>query len=535
MLSNNSTNWAMRNFYLFAVTLLVASSCSRSISDMTIDYSRIWDDPVLHEMIVLGAQLEDPYSIDNMTKALENLYPTKAARVVLESTHYYLRFLPKNEEEFVQLEEYGLELLDHPVDYEIVQEGDYYHDPSIPEDEYTWQYAVVTKDAEIPQDIYYEILDECYIPSESDVQTRAGGIDWAAVEEEAYRLTGNLDKDALTKGSESGTPRGRITIVDSKLGSEAFGVKGVKVSCNSFVKFAHTFTDADGNYAMSKTFNSKPRYRLVFKNKYGFGIGFNLLIQPASASTLGKNSPTGLSVTITSSSERKLFTRCVVNNAAYDYYTDCKNNDGSISTPPSNLRIWLFQNLNCSSAVMLRQGAIVDNSIISDFLGDYTFLLKMFLPDITLGLKGINSSYADIYSVTVHELAHASHFMVVGKEYWDMFIKYILTSFISSGFVTYGAGTEENHGYCEVGEMWAYYLETMLYRERYNDPDIAFGQEYWFHPQIFIYLDDRGLTRSRIFPALTSEVTDKDILKKKLISMYPEFKSAINYAFGRYN
>ena len=94
-----------------------------------------------------------------------------------------------------RLTELGLELSDHPFDYQIVREGDYYHDPAIADEKITWQYAVAGKDVEFPEDIRCEILDRCYIP-ESDA-TRAPDIDWDAVERESFRLTGNEDT-ALT-------------------------------------------------------------------------------------------------------------------------------------------------------------------------------------------------------------------------------------------------------------------------------------------------------------------------------------------------
>ena len=100
--------------------------------------------------------------------------------------------------------------------------------------------------------------------------------------------------------------------------------------------------------------------------------------------------------------------------------------------------------------------------------------------------------------------------------------------------MTYGVGTEKNHGYCEVGEMWAYYVQSILYRERYGSSDKMFGTQFWFSPQILMYLDDRGIDRYKIFPALSSDITDKDMLKQKLISMYPQSRSIITKAFLRY-
>jgi len=527
----------MKNFFFSIALCLLALSCSGNLSLSSIPDPSTGEDALQHEMIVLGDRLDDPYSVSNITKALSSLYATRADRVVVEPTDYYIRFLPSSEDEYDALEESGLQLLDHPMDYEIVREGDYYHDPNVPEGDITWQYAVVRKGQDYPEWITHEVIDECYIPEHSEATKASDWVDWSEVEREAFRLTGNetLLSPEL-KGGESGCPSGTITIRDSALpaDSQVSGVKGVKVSCNSFVKFAHAYTDDEGNYQIDKKFNSNPRYRIVFKNKAGFAIGFNLLLQPASASTLGKHSPSGVSVEVNSSSERKLFSRCVVNNSAYEYFEKCRKDDSAIKTPPSNLRIWLFQKLKVGSAVMLRQGVLIDKSKLGQYLGDYSLLLKIFLPDITLGLSGLDD-YASIYATTTHELAHASHFMLAGKDYWNTYAEFIISSFISSGFVTYGSGTEEDHGYCEVGEMWAYYLQSQYYRERYSDPDAIFGTGYWFYPQVFLYLNERGLECNKIFPALTSDVTDRAMLQKKLISLNPQFKSAIKQAFNRYN
>lgn len=526
----------MKNFFLFFITVMTATSCLGTFLDLSGEHVDIDGHSISHDMIVLGEKLQDPYSVENMTRAYLSLYPTKADRVPIECTHLYVRFLPDGQLEYDELESDGLVLLDHPVDYAIVKEGDYYHDPSIDEDRITWQYSVVPVDYEFSEDIEYEILERCYIADDHLSLKSSGDVDWAEVEREAYRLSGN---EAMlvprTKSDPDSRPSGRITIEDEAKEGAIEGVKGVKVSCNTFVKFAHCYTDEDGYYQFDKSFDTEPRYRIVFKNRHGFGIGFNLLLSPASSSTLGKNSPEGVDVHITSSSERKLYTRSVVNNAAYDYYEQCHADGGkSMKTPPANLRIWLFQGLRKSSAVMLQQGTVVDESKLAEYLGDYMFLLKMFLPDITLGLKDLDT-YEDIYTTAVHELAHASHFMSAGRKYWDRYVGYIVKSYLSSGFVMYGTGTEEDHGYCEVGEMWAYYIESKLHNERYPERPLLFGTGYWFSPQIFFYLDERGLDRYKISAALTSDIYERDKLQKKLISLYPQFKSTINQVFIRYN
>ena len=524
----------MRGKITIALMSLTLMSCSKEtpLSERNLDYTYGRD--LSHDMIVLGDRLENPYKTENITKALNALYPTKADRVDVRTTNLYVRFLPADDSEYRRLEKLGIVMVDHPLDYDIVVEGDWYHDPEVPQEEVTWQYAVVPHDFAFPN-IRYEIIDECHI-SENDPGTRADGIDWEAVEREAYRLTGNENmlSEPLTRAGDKKVPSGRITIVDQAAnGGKAFGVAGVRVSCNSFVKFDHCYTDRDGYYTMNKSFSSDLRYRLVFQNEKGFSLGFNLILVPASVSTLGKTDPEGVNMTVTKDSEDKLFKRCVVNNAAYDYWTRCAADDLNISSPPSDLRIWLFDGLAASSAVMLHHGAIMDMELVRSYLGKFDSLIKFFLPDITVGTK-VMSDYNRIYSTACHELAHASHFSKVGTSYWNNYIAYILESYLKSGGKTYGEGTGARAGYCEIGEMWAYYMESLIYKDRYGGTFPTFGTYSWFYPQIFRYLDERGVSCSEIFSVLGESVKSRSDLKAALLIAYPSDRAAIEQVFSRY-
>lgn len=526
----------MKRLFELTLTALLAVCCTGKVLEPSVGSP---GEPFPDDgRIILGDKLDDPYTVENMAKALAAVYPTKASRIPVTATHDYIRFLPRNESEYRALERLGFDLVDHPLDYEIVRDGDWYQDPGIPEGEITWQYAVIPKNVPLPRKIRYEVLDEVCIPDGEETQTKGGdNINWAAVEREAFRLTGNADllDESLTKAAAGDRPSGRITIVDADRGGEAEGVRGVRVACNTFVKTAHAFTDEDGRYQIPRSFSGKPRYRLVFKNAAGFCLGFNLLLMPASASALGAHEAKGVDVRLDASSDRRIFSRCVVNNAGYDYYKRCGLGSPTLKAPPSNLRLWLFQGLSFSCSTMLQQGVFVDRGEVARLLGSYTILLKIFLPDIFLGLKE-RQSYADIYGEALHAFAHASHFMVSGLDYWEHYIKYMVTSFITSGFTLYGVGTEEDHGYCEVAEMWANYLQTALWRERYPDAAVPpFGQDQWFHPQILLKLEEAGLDYARIFQVLGSDVCDREMFKKKLTSYYPEYKSAINEAFAIYN
>lgn len=528
------TKFSLKIFAALAFFSLTACDPSHLNPDNQGDFDSVLE--ISHEMIVLGSQLEDPYSVENMTKALHSLYPTKSQVVELEATNHYVRLLPRSDEDFALLESLGVRMLDHPMDYQILQEGDYYHDPSIAEGDITWQYAVVSPDFVAPDGIRCELLHKCYLAEPETTKAGMEWVDWAAVERESFRLTGNenmLEPDTKGKKKESYVPKGRISVLDKDYDTDPVGVSGVQVSCNVFVRFDSCYTDEEGYYQMRRSFSSKPRYRLIFNNVKGFSIGINGIFLKGSISTLGKHSPEGCNIKVTPASESKLFKRCVINNAAYDYYSSCSSYGIKISTPPSDLRIWALGIMDCSASLMLHHGAILDLDVIKSVLGVYEPLIRFFLPDILIGVNGAKT-YASIYHVTQHELAHASHFMSVGKKYWTDYALYIAISYITSGGVTYGSGTEEDAGLCEVGEMWAYYVENVLFKERYPKFQGYFGGKYWFHPEIFTYLDKRGMNRFKIFQALDSGVKSKESLRLRLISLFPECRSMINEAFNNY-
>lgn len=523
----------MRLFLKLIVPLLAFSACSKDgLSGNQAATGP--DDGVYHGMIVLGERLENPYRTETVRQAYTSLYPTKS-REDISTTDLYVRFLPGNEDEFKVLKDSGIELLDHPVDYEILKEGDWYHDPSVGDGNITWQYGVVPVGFSFPEGIRYEIIAECFLHENSAATKSASDVDWEAVEAEAYSITGNSSMLAPSTRGGRGNPSGRITIVDEDAnGGKAFGLAGIRVSCNVFVKFAHTYTDRDGYYTMPKKFSSSPRYRLVFQNEKGFSIGFNMVLVPASVSTLGKASADGINYTVSRQSDQKLYKRSVVNNAAYDYYMRCSSDDMDLPLPPGDLRIWLFHNLRTSSAVMLHHGTVTDKVKFGNYLDIFASVLRYFAPDITIGTKD-HDDYKSLYDSVCHELAHASHFTSVGTGYWTDYIAYIVDSFLSSGGETYGTGTgTANAGHCEVGEMWAYHVESMMHKERYGGTVPSYGTSYWFYPQIFRYLEERGLTRSEIFSALDSSVSGRDMLMERLVSLYPQHSRMIEQVFYRY-
>lgn len=119
------------------------------------------------EPIILGQQLPNPYSIANMQMAINILY---GGSYPITATHLYVRFKPASTEQLLTLEETeDLELQDYPIDYELLQDGDYYQDPTLGTEDFHWLYTVVPVNYQFPNGIQKEIIEQLYLPIDNEI------------------------------------------------------------------------------------------------------------------------------------------------------------------------------------------------------------------------------------------------------------------------------------------------------------------------------------------------------------------------------
>ena len=168
------------------------------------------------------------------------------------------------------------------------------------------------------------------------------------------------------------------------------------------------------------------------------------------------------------------------------------------------------------------------NTINLNSDGEYVLIDPRFLA----GEKSANE--CEFYSLVNHEMAHACHFSKVGKDWWDAYIMYIAENYLA-GRDVYGDASQENSGICAVGEMWAYYLESKMYKARYGGSNPAFGSTYWFHPQILTSIEDRGISTSDILSAYDAGITGKNALRDRLVELFPSKRNSILQIFNRYD
>lgn len=500
---------------------------------------------------ILGEKLNNPYSLSNMSSSLTSLSSTRSefAGASIKANALYVRFLPQNMEDVAYLEnQRSLTLFDHPLDYELEVIGDYYQDPEIPEGQITWLYTTVGVDFQFPGHIRYEILEPVYIPNFINEKGQLVSQPYDSdLECLAFQRCGYGDMVPAANPTPAGlfdtpvNPVGRISIWDENK-QQMVGLRYVQVTTRWGLNFSSTYTDRDGRYRIPRPYQCNPQYYLSFENgQYKFNVYGNWGPVLPAQHNMRYQTRYGYSVCLFSNSQA--WDWGVVNNAASAYFEECVSR--SYAMPPQPfLRIYCLENESYGSAPMLSEvgGAYnVDMSKLLDWLKvklkiDINLVAK-FLPDIFIGTASNN--YERIFTTTVHELSHASHFRQAGPSYWQQYIQYILNCW-NDGLATYGDRLTANNGRCGVGEIWGHFSGRWFFQYyQYGSPNENYPNseemKYWFKPQIFwelAYYDI--LTPRQLFNCLTADVTTMELLLNKMMTTYPDKAKAIEKIFRKH-
>ena len=408
----------------------------------------------LNTMMELGKQLKNPYSVENMRKAINELRvlsnKSSAANIDfpdIQTTHLYVKFKPKNDDELSILKQDStLILYDYPLDYEIKQDGAYYRDPEVPQDQPTYQYASVKAGKKLPEEIEHEVLSELYYvekTEESDTPQKSGanidGVDWFALEQKALEITDNLEKEVEEKQKDkspldeqsfffrrrrSWRPKGRIQVWDNTLGRYV-GVEGVEVRARRWFWTSRGLANAKGYYRGHNTFTRPATYRIIWE-RHHFEIRSAWLIR---AKYWGPRKKGDWNLKIRSGVQQYYAN---IFRAAYHYYY--KNIKG-LRRPP----------LNGFRRNQLKIRAYNRASKSGNYLGLHAPHQSWWLGsniEIFNDHGGITKS---LYGTVIHELAHAAHWNMGRRDYnradivvaesWANGVEWELTRMVYSTYV----------------------------------------------------------------------------------------------------
>lgn len=547
------------------------------------------------DSIILGHQRKNPYEIHNMQSAYTWLkhHPIFSDFIVGDIEPYvntlYFRVLPADSAELAILAaDTTILYCDYPLDYDILQWGSYYHDPTVSDPTLTWLYAVVPINHNVPHLSSFEVLQECYLPEEP-----FGNLDYeqipdyqngfAMLEYVAYRESGNsdmFDREAVIHFEEilshaanrtstndysdnddtnernwlhnlifGAQPTG-IFSVENTVTNSVEGISNAHVFIHNIIKIYCGPLDNHGQYCSSKRFRTRCWYHIRFSNHHTqtriFG-GAKFLFGPVHRH-LGWHSCEGYSDTLRYHDEDVAWRYAAINNAVEQYWDYCQEYRILF---PYDVNVWVLQNLNNwagSTPLFHKRGsALIYNWIM------LPILLFLEVPDMALFVSQGERNTQEIYALVFHEFSHASHYEQVGNTYWRNYVLHIIAN---TGYGAHADGLY--HGYCGIGEMWgnfaaAHFLYKYLgytYPFIYLTSNGDFNQslysglsnyttfnpsEDWYNPGILAKIhEDSQCSISEIYNSLNADVYSLDALKYSLAQQGINI-NVINNAYDTYH
>jgi hypothetical protein len=366
----------------------------------------------------VGRKLENPFTVENMSKALDNL--TKSARiskaVTIETSHIYIKFKPKNKVELDILKrDSTIDYYEYPLDYELISIGDHYHDPSLPDNIPTYQYASIPINQIIPQGIDYEVIANCYIPDDLPENTQPNGRKMSedmadALIEEAFKITGNTlenesNENTRVTALSNKRPKGTISVMFNGVLTP---IEGLEVRAKRWLTTHKGFTNVNGYFECDGTYKrdwnyeirwERHNYRLNDGNKNGVGL------------PVAQNTTSDLNIGIQNWPEQEFYAHNFMGCYQY-YYGDIKG----LRRPPENSVSHPQMTIACNMVVK-SEGNIFTNGEHRDsyrFKGGKFDWIEVYNPNNLVTWR----TDTDEYATLIHELAHASHWQL-DKNRWD--------------------------------------------------------------------------------------------------------------------
>ena len=400
--------------------------------------------------LVVSDPSRDPYSVENMTRAMRRRVLAKAVvdsaeaeRMSLEPNYLYVRFLAEGREGAAKLKAYdtSLVLFRHPLDYNRIRKPAVYIDPSLPDSVYPF-FATVPVDYRFGP-TKYEVVKELFLVEpldgdcegeecENDADSSAAanalfkralsksasptlsrlqdyGISLNEIERESLRMTGNLQPRVLSKTASvhSGQTMawslfgggkklgGQLKFEDDQLGVQP--LVGVRVTGGYSYYWRETRTDRNGKFKIPE----KWTYRIDFEANFDADdflledghswYGEDLEIERNGYKSDWNETFTG---------DKAKW--CVVWTAAYQYWYG--DNFGLKRTRQNTWYNW-----SLDIEVYYRNEKDYRKAYESESVGEYS----VFLSTENIGILAYKKQSNLIYSTTIHEIAHASH-------YWNM-------------------------------------------------------------------------------------------------------------------
>lgn len=313
------------------------------------------------------------------------------------ATHKYIAFTPTNEDELYaldDLDESKVLLSSYPLDYDV-SDGMIVLDERFMINGYSYRWAYVPIDFDLTQiDCPYIYYYDIFSPERS-FETKSGlsfPVNlYEEMEKESYAICG-FELDPIPQTKSSVTPYGRIRFYDKDFSSFR-GVDGLSIRTVRGTHSSFTHCDANGNFRSSDSFKYSFTYEIHF-SRVDFVIRKNTSTDEIIFKYSGYTGPIFKDFNDDESSFYAVLSRAAI---VYYYGDNC-----GLRRPPmksdNTARLAIQANLGKDPNWINGKFSVNNRWIFSD------------RPIVTVYRE--NSSERDnveIYSTTMHELSHASH------------------------------------------------------------------------------------------------------------------------------
>ncbi|QFG54467.1 hypothetical protein [Chryseobacterium sp.] len=527
----------MKN-YLFAILGLLLWNCQRD--PLLIDAVEIPNNnmnffaraanenqkPDQHTQIILGQQLINPYSVANMQNAFDYYNDVVSnspfTGMQVSATHYYIKLNPQSEADLEAIDNLDNEsnadtpvLHDYPLDYDVVQEGDYYVMPQNEDDLYHSLYTVIPVGYKMPSGVQYDVIEELYQPTddEYDVETvslffadwqddlEADGISLTEESLPEY-LNGQQGLMAMASNNKF-YPSGKITLENTGTNLTE-GLMKAEISYGRVFWWHYTYTDNNGNFnGTAKKYRGDVQIRAKWRGNTAtirktwnevLGIAVSDYLMTVNKNTTGTTKHIPYSTF--ASNGNHLWTKGTVNNGLRKYVDYC--NTYGISNTISNANVWAWEGAKESGATpmlykyqqlpLMASFANIGEAplwnVLNNFTTGFTINLvpKHLRPDqIYTGVNPrSNETRSDsrrIHQLIFHEAAHYSHAAKTGATYWaQLFASELSNIHFTSAMDPYQNGASpslQTGARIGLGEGWATFAEFSVTHFYYSSSIVS--------------------------------------------------------------
>lgn len=538
--------------------------------------------------MIIGKKLENPFSVENMRKALDSLRNEPQAKLLsvgvdadnlnhmeIEVTDLYVRMQARTVQAHdIMCRDTTVARFPFPLDHEIKQHGDYI-DPNVSQlpqggvsSSYPVYYATV-KPGFVPyDDVDYEVLCELFLPEHSNYYTedtmatrsnkRMFDVNTVnSLLRQSFRLTGNGDQIKGVQTKAKPTTRGyypsgtiRVEVYNNLRNAlEVQAVSGVLVRMYRWFYHSDGRTNGLGTYVSEEYrnelwINDNIDYHIIFTGQYKLNnwsfhhcIG-GVVPLDESWYDAGTHNSGGHSVTFYTNSAD--WSKCVLNNALYNGLR--YNEIDKMATPPSHMKIACGYNEKyVASAPLLNKIIKIDNKWIYAFFPPAWIIIEKCLPDLIFTYTRKNYEWDKMSNFVFHELTHASQFGSMSstkgvdwaKKYWNKNVIQQASNSIGTGDA-YGHRGSDNWQMIALSEGWASYRDSTLSLRYHGYKHGGAGPQFPINYQLLF----NALVRLKFAPADIEKSLAAYTLEEFIVNLealYPNKKGLVRSYVTRYD